>query len=143
MKKKKKLSNLMRFLVVNADRHARILISGALDGLGRIDEAENGREALFKFITSSNQGKPYGVIVLDHEMPVMNGSETYRMIRLFELDHHAMGGTTTFLLTSEHTDLEETFSHALGRDPHLKVLGNPRDLGKLRQFLYADSDSEK
>lgn len=132
---RKRTSSFLRFLIVDDHKPFRALMSKVLGSFGQVDEAENGRDAVFKFITSRNQGKPYNFILLDYEMPVMNGSETYHMIRMFESDHPLPDKTTTFLLTSGRSDLEEIFSHALEHDSQVHVFGKPFDLKKLSRFL--------
>ena len=48
-----------------------------------LDEAENGKMALDRFI----EGK-YDVVLMDIQMPVLDGYNAVRMIREWEQDHH-------------------------------------------------------
>lgn len=67
----------MRFLIVDDSKVARKKISSYVTKLGHevISEAENGLEAF----ELSNELKP-DIIIMDLEMPVMNGSEATKKI---------------------------------------------------------------
>lgn len=52
----------------------------------KFDFAKNGTEALKKYLHSINQGTLYHLILLDLQMPVMDGFETARNIRAEETE---------------------------------------------------------
>lgn len=67
-------------LIVDDSKLMRMMLRKIIEELGsfnKIDEAENGQVALDKLSNSQ-----YDIILLDIEMPVMNGVETLREIRL-------------------------------------------------------------
>ena len=67
----------MRILIVDDIFTNRLLLSELLRNLEmEYDEAENGKEAL-----EAMAHKKYDIILMDIEMPVMNGLETTRHIR--------------------------------------------------------------
>ncbi len=67
----------MRILIVDDIFTNRFLLSEILNTLGlEYDEVENGREAI-----EAIQQKPYDLVLMDIEMPVMNGLEATRHIR--------------------------------------------------------------
>ena len=45
------------------------------------DIAYNGQEALEKFISAHHNGRPYDLITLDVEMPIMNGKTAAEKMR--------------------------------------------------------------
>lgn len=50
----------------------------------KFEFAKNGTEALKKYLSNINQGILYHLILLDLQMPVMDGFETARVIRAEE-----------------------------------------------------------
>lgn len=115
----------MKFLVVDDDFSFRAMFSAALCHLelGTVDEAENGKDAVLKFITAFEQGTPYNVIILDYEMPLMDGREVFNEIRMFERDHPVYADLVAIMLTSSRSDIEEIFGDVLAVDPRVRVLG--------------------
>jgi len=68
----------MRIIIVDDIFTNRLLISEIVKSMGHsILEAENGREAVEML---QNEGK-FDMVLMDIEMPVMNGIETTRFIR--------------------------------------------------------------
>lgn len=61
-----------QILIVEDDEALREFVTSVLSGLGRIETAENGREALEKFMINY-----YDLIISDIEMPIMNGLEFF------------------------------------------------------------------
>jgi CheY-like chemotaxis protein len=49
-----------------------------------IDEAENGQEAIDKYLHSRDEQKPYAAIMMDYQMPIMNGLEATKIIKSFD-----------------------------------------------------------
>lgn len=125
----------MKVLVVDDDSQIRKLVVSAFHRFGTVDEAENGRDAVIKFIDAYRDRSPYGLVLLDFEMPVMNGGEALYMIRSYEKDHQISGHSTPIILISGRTDLKDLLADVLRDDLHLHVLGKPLDFKKLVPFL--------
>lgn len=125
----------MRILIVDDDQQVRNCLSAMLSRFGPIDEAGNGRDGVSKFVRAWEEGKPYGLILMDFEMPVMNGSEALHMIRLFERDHPVPNHVTTVLIISGRNDSNIIFADAISADPNLHLLSKPIDFQKLIQLL--------
>ena len=84
-------------LVVDDDPTLRMLARASLEKSGfRVEEAEDGEQALRKFI----QDRP-AVIVMDVEMPKLNGYETCKRIR-----EDAVGAHVPVLMTTGLEDIE-------------------------------------
>ena len=84
-------------LVVDDDPTLRMLARASLEKSGfRVEEAEDGEQALRKFI----QDRP-AVIVMDVEMPKLNGYETCKRIR-----EDAVGAHVPELMTTGLEDIE-------------------------------------
>lgn len=126
-------------LIAEDNPESRELLRGALEDLGvaRVDAADNGVKALFALQKCS---PAYDVVLLDWEMPEMNGLEVYKTVRtLAKLE------STHFLMVTAVSD-SDRIRHAIqeGIDGYLV---KPIDLdnleNKLKQALEGDAPSAK
>ncbi len=98
----------------------------------QIDTAMNGAEALELI-----QGKHYDVIFLDHMMPVMDGVEAFRRMKLLEKNPNAI--TPVVMLTANAVSdarngyMDEGFSDYMAKPIREEVL-----LATLKKFLSKD-----
>ena len=77
----------MRILIVDDDRINRKFLNAMLTGIGEIEMAANGQEAIDNVTDGINQENPFDVIFLDIMMPDMDGIETLQAIRSVEKEH--------------------------------------------------------
>jgi two-component system chemotaxis response regulator CheY len=73
----------LRFLVVDDSHMIREVIEKLLRELGAalIDKVSNGKEALACVQRAYADGRPYALVTLDWEMPVMPGLELLKLVR--------------------------------------------------------------
>jgi PAS domain S-box-containing protein len=72
----------LRVLVVDDNATNREVVRGYLDPrVTTCDQAESGEDALVMLHTAAGEGAPYEVVVLDFQMPGMDGLELARAIR--------------------------------------------------------------
>jgi len=64
--------------------------------------ALNGAEAYEKYEESHRQGNPFDVVAMDYDMPVMNGYEALRKIRVYERENNLL--PTLAIVISGHCD---------------------------------------
>jgi len=82
---------------------------GILEGSGiSIDIASNGQEAIKKF-----REKDYSLIIMDIEMPIMNGYEATKIIRLED------NNVPIIALTTNNTQQDFLKSKQIGMNAHL------------------------
>jgi CheY-like chemotaxis protein/HPt (histidine-containing phosphotransfer) domain-containing protein len=106
----------MRALVVDDNAVNREILRHQLAALGLVhDEADGGGRALEKLHAAATTGRPYDIVVLDDDMPGMNGLELARAIRATP----ALGQPPLVMLSSvdhdEHTALEAGVGYFLTR----------------------------
>lgn len=71
----------MRVLLVEDNAINQLVATTILEGEGlTVDVANNGKEAL-AFLQQPQQAKPYSLVVMDCQMPEMDGFETTKHIR--------------------------------------------------------------
>lgn len=114
------------------DYEANLMIAGMyLDSFGfEHDEARNGFEALQKI-----QRNQYGVILMDIQMPEMDGLETTRRIREIEMSlgrsHQPVIALTAHPLSGDPLD-----SRAVGMNWYITKPFNPQELKNiLEQYI--------
>jgi CheY-like chemotaxis protein len=89
-----------RVLLAEDTRDTRVLLRHLLSRAGLdVEVAENGREALQSALAADAAGEPYHVVLMDMQMPVMDGYEATRGLRasgyarpILALTAHAMAG---------------------------------------------------
>jgi PAS domain S-box-containing protein len=84
-------------LVVDDNKTNRLIISKIVTGFGcEVAEVSSGSEALFELRKALSKGKPYRLVLLDMQMPEMNGEQT-----LIEIKKDAdLKNTQVIILTS-------------------------------------------
>ena len=71
-----------RVLIVDDNASARDILSAMVRGFGiRTDAVDSGEKALSALNMASRSGSPYGLVLMDWQMPGMNGLEVARRIR--------------------------------------------------------------
>lgn len=78
----------MKALVVDDQMVCRLQLQRILGTIGlQVDCAENGRDAVLLYIHAAQQGHPYRFVVMDNEMPVLDGCNAAMQIRTWERFH--------------------------------------------------------
>jgi CheY-like chemotaxis protein len=88
-------------VLADAQSSLRRLISHMLQRAGaEVDVAENGRIAIERALAAAAEGTPYAVVLLDLQMPVMDGYEASRALR-------AAGYTGPIVALTAHVGADE------------------------------------
>jgi len=90
----------MKALIVDDCEIARELLAVSLEKYARIDQAENGEQAVQRVEQALGQTAPYDLICLDVNMPGMSGHETLRAIREREEQLAADARAIVFMITA-------------------------------------------
>jgi two-component system sensor histidine kinase/response regulator len=119
----------LRVLITDDSVDNRVLIEAFLKKSGwELDQAENGEVALRKFIAGD-----FDVILMDIQMPVMDGYAAARRIREWEFEH-AAPHTPIIALTASVLDEAVGKSFEAGCDTHVsKPVRRPTLLAAIRQ----------
>jgi CheY-like chemotaxis protein len=84
----------LRILVVDDAVTNRKLLARLLERRGHsCDQAKDGQEAVQKVLESLKNGNPYDTILMDYEMPTMNGPTASKEIRALRCDAIIVGVT--------------------------------------------------
>ena len=127
-----------RMLVVDDNEMSRIVLSEMLTGMTfAVKDVASGKAALAEIGSAADAGQPYDVILLDWQMPGMDGIETARAIRempITPLPHMVMVtayGREEVLKEASLAGLEDVLikpvSYSTMFDTMVQVLGGTRD----------------
>lgn len=111
-------------LLVEDNKINQIVATNFLQKLGlNVDLAENGQEAIKKI-----GEKPYKVVLMDVQMPVMDGIEATKILR----QTYPPESLIIVALTANMTEEEIAFYQEVGMNAHL---GKPYELDKIQALL--------
>lgn len=121
----------MRILIVEDEMSNRLMLQQVLRDAHKVDVAVNGQEAVLAFQLAHMEAEPYDVVLLDIEMPVMDGQEALKTIR--EMEHVmgvASGEEVKVLMISAHGDRQNVFDAVFkgGASGYLVKPVSPEDL---------------
>lgn len=68
-------------------------------------QAENGLIGYDFYVQAHQQGHPYDIVLMDVQMPVLNGTEASKQIRRYELENE-LRPVPIYMITSNHDDDE-------------------------------------
>ena len=108
---------------VNAEIANMILTQFGIE----VDRAENGRIGLDK--VSGHDAEYYDAVLMDIQMPVMNGLEATRAIRALEGDHYRELPIIAMSANAYDEDVKDCL--AAGMDAHIAKPFDPGDLLRL------------
>jgi two-component system, chemotaxis family, chemotaxis protein CheY len=93
---------VLKAMVVDDSRAIRLILSRTLSAIGfEVSQAANGKEALAR-MQSLQDGQPFSVILVDWNMPEMNGLEFVQHVRAIP----EFGGVKLMMVTTE-TQIEQ------------------------------------
>ena len=127
-----------RILVVDDNEMSRMVLSEMLNEMSfTVSDVASGKAALAEIGSATDEGKPYEVVLLDWQMPEMDGIETARAIRelpLSPIPHMVMVtafGREEVLKEAETAGLEDILIKPVNAstmfDTLIEVLGGHRD----------------
>lgn len=96
-----------RALIVDDQPIARQILREILEGWRyQVDEAEDGQQAVERFRQQMEQGEIYDVVLMDWEMPRLNGLSALRSIRKMMQEADLIHQSPTMLMVSAHEQSE-------------------------------------
>lgn len=100
------------------------------------DCAANGEEAFMLFQRALDEKEPYELVIMDYQMPVMNGYDAVRNMRNCEMN--AYGATkSTICVSSACHNCNEIFKEWIGTDKNFCTLPKPINFMHLKT-LYSN-----
>ena len=107
-----------RTLIVDDEPFNLIALEGLLQlrHFTNIDKAYNGKEALGKLVRSHNDKKPYELVILDKNMPLLGGLDTATEIRKLQKAKVMPESLKVVLMTGDYafkSNKGKVFDHVL------------------------------
>jgi HD-like signal output (HDOD) protein len=101
----------MKILVVDDEMVSRTKLKLIMDNFGECDAADNGKQALAMFHKAHRQGRPFGLIMLDIDMPEMDGVEVLaEMIEAETKLEVSTAHKAKILMVTSYTDKDRVIS---------------------------------
>ncbi|MCZ7681871.1 MAG: ATP-binding protein [Sandaracinaceae bacterium] len=124
----------LRLLVAEDDETNRLVVQSFMSELGvRADMAMNGSEA----VQMATSGRPYDIVLMDCQMPELDGYEAARRIRAWE-KQRSLPATPIVAVTAHAVEEERQLAREAGMDGFVtKPLTLESFLGAVRQLLPA------
>ncbi|MBX2986842.1 MAG: response regulator [Bdellovibrionaceae bacterium] len=124
-----------RFLVVDDFKTMRTIVKKTLSGLGytQIDEAEDGKVAHAMVQKALSDGKPYGCVVSDWNMPNTTGLEFLKLVRASD----PTKGLPFILVTAENEQSQVIEAVKAGVSNYLVKPFTPADFQKKLEVAWA------
>jgi two-component system chemotaxis response regulator CheY len=132
----------MKILIVEDQLSVQEELKFILGEYGEIDTANNGRIGVETFHHSLANGSSYDLVLLDIQMPEMNGQEVLKNIRQMERErlpeterHDKKNYSVIFMLTSLNTEehVVEAFFYGECTDYLTKPVDEEKLLEKMKQ----------
>ncbi len=128
----------LRIMLADDSADNRILVRAYLKNTPyHLDEAENGRIAIDKFVS-----RPYDVVLMDMQMPEVDGYTATRAIRDWERDHN-QPRTPILALTASALDENLHCTQEAGCDAHITKPVRKATLLEAIHRAVADPDGER
>ena len=123
----------MKFLVVDDEATARVMVTVLLEDFGTVHEAADGEEALDKVGEAFSAGEPYDLICVDLSMPGLDGLELIEHLREVELSHEKPYHSRLIVVSASRypQDIMDAFKKQA--DGYLTKPVNVNKMGKLLQ----------
>lgn len=115
----------MRILLVDDNEQIRDLLKIGLRHLGDAAPAENGLEAVEMYRRAWLEGKPFGFVTMDCEMPVLDGLTAISRIRSFEKTQMGNLFNTTICIVSAEDRCLKQYEERNGADNNLFFVRKP------------------
>ncbi len=131
----------MRCLLVEDEVMSRLMLKELLPSSFEVDVAVNGEEAIESFNWAHDSKRPYGLILMDIEMPGIDGYEAAKRIREIECK---MGVPPQFevkiVMTTAHDDpktVVDTFNKGGATSFLVKPIAKQKLLMEIRKLGLA------
>lgn len=125
----------MKCLIVEDEFVSRYMLKEMLPESFNVDIAVNGEEAVESFRMAHLSNRPYNLIFMDVEMPVVDGIEALWHIRELEREMSIpQSQQVNVIMTTAHDDIK-TINDALDKGGAASYLIKPVDNNKLVPLL--------
>ncbi len=123
---------MQRLLLVDDEPVSLRFLVKAMAGIGEIEKAQDGAEAVDRFRAALEEGRPFAAVVMDIMMPGMDGIEAVRRIRALEAGAGSEPCRVLMLSCLDDAEHQLAAQYEAGADGYL---AKPVDLATLRRAL--------
>ena len=121
----------MNTLVVDDLFHNRKQLRDILKPYGHCDTADNGQQAVDLFESALEEGEPYDLVLLDIQMPEMDGQEALKRMRQIEKEYDVAPKNESIIIMVTAVDAETEVAEAFELGGCTDYLNKPISGGKL------------
>jgi two-component system chemotaxis response regulator CheY len=126
----------MKCLIVEDELMSRSMLKEMLPASFDIDIVVNGEEAVEAFRLAHKSKRPYELIFMDIEMPVLNGNEALGHIREIEREMEVPPAFEVKVIMTTSHDEPKIVMNAFNGGGAFAYLLKPLDAKKLKQELH-------
>ena len=124
----------MKILILDDEVVSRTKLTLIMDNFGECDAVDNGKDAIALFRTAHHKSEPFDLIMLDINLPEMNGIEVLSEIRKIEQDLQIAGeDRAKILMATSYRDKERIIASV--QSGCNDYIGKPFDIDIIRSKL--------
>ncbi|MHC1713676.1 MAG: response regulator [Solidesulfovibrio sp.] len=128
----------MKILIVDDDPLSQIALSATLSRFGQCTCEKNGQDALERFTEALDAGTPFTLILMDIQMPIMDGHAALAAMRAVERERRvAPGKEAKAIMITCHDDVKNV-SASFFRGEASGYFTKPVDLRRLVNDLRVE-----
>lgn len=125
----------MRILITTKQAEFTDMLSAAFSNHIEIEQAENGLDAALKYIQSHAEQRPFTLICLEHDMPVMLGHDALLMIRRYESEYPHQTPRCSICVSTSKPETQRLYHERGLLDSYTYIINYPLSVSSVLNLL--------